>query len=407
MRIGVIASMKRGLEHFVYRELGIFSAQGHAINLFPTKHRRGLYNPRDDWSLHRWNPLVVALLQPLFLLAAPVRYLRLLREALATGTLVDFALAWYFSRWMAAVDVIYATFGDHKLFIGYYCKQIVGKPLAVTIHAYELYHNPSPRLFVRALNSCDQIITVTEYNRQLLASRYGVPPSRIEVVRISVDTEDYRPEAKFVVLIVAFFAERKGHEVLFKAIKRLGRQDIEVWVVGDEGTEESVDVPALAAELGIQSQVAFFGRQSGNALKALYRSCDLFCLPSRTDSSGVAEGFPTVLAEAMAFGKPVVTTRHVEIPFVIDEIVVDENDVEGLAEAIRKLHRSKPLRRRLGEKNRRIAEERFSTRNAAATAAALHRLAARESERVEEAGDREPGSAVGLSALDGGDETVR
>lgn len=398
MVIGVIASMKRGLEHFVYRELGVFAAEGHAIDLFPTKYRPGLYNPPDEWRLHRWNPLVVILLQPLFLLASPIRYLRLLQEAVATGTLVDFALAWYFARKMADVDVIYATFGDHKLFIGYYCKQIVGKPLVVTIHAYELYQNPSPRLFERALNDCDQIITVTEYNRRLLASEYGVPHSRIEVVRISVDTEDYRPEEKLVVLIVAFFAERKGHEVLFKAIKRLGRDDIEVWVVGDEGPEEPVDVPALAAELGIRSQVAFFGRQSGNALKALYRSCDVFCLPSRTDSKGVAEGFPTVLAEAMAFGKPVVTTRHVEIPFVIDEIVVDENDVDGLAEAIGKLRRSKALRRRLGEKNRRIAEELFSTRNAAATSAILRRLATgdREAAPSEKAGGREPSGAVGL-----------
>ncbi len=398
MRIGVIASMKRGLEHFVYRELEVFAAQGHAISLFPTKYRRGLYNPRDDWSLHRWNPLAVVLLQPLFLLSAPARYLRLLREALATGTLVDFALAWYFARSMADVDVIYATFGDHKLFVGYYCKQIVGKPLAVTIHAYELYQNPSPRLFVRALDACDQVITVTEYNRRYLASSYGVDPSKTEVVRISVDVEDYRPEKKFAVLIVAFFAERKGHEVLFEAIKQLGQKDIEVWVVGDEGPEEPVDVRALAAQLGIQSQVAFFGKQSGNALKALYRSCDLFCLPCRVDSNGVAEGFPTVLAEAMAFGKPVVTTRHVEIPFIVDEIVVDENDVEGLAEAIQQVYRSEALRHRLGEKNRKTAEELFSTRNAARTATVLSRLASqhREPESLGKADGRNPGSAVEL-----------
>lgn len=366
--------MKRGLEQFVYRELLLLADQGFSISLFPTKHQRGLYNPRKDWAVHRWNPLVVALSQPYFFLRSPLRYLGLLREAVATRALVDFALAWYFAREISGLDAIYAEFGDHKLLVGYFCKRIVGKPLAVNIHAYELYQNPNPRLFPRALAACDQIITVTEHNRRVLASRYGVDPSRVEVVRYSLDCEEYRPRKKFVVLIVAFFAERKGHEVLFKAIQRLGLDDIEVWVVGDEGQEEPVDVRGLAAQLGIERQVAFFGRQGGNALKALYRACDLFCLPCRTDSRGIQEGFPNVLIEAMAMGKPVVTTRHVEIPHMIDEILVDENDVEGLAAAIRQAYQSDALRRRLGKKNRKLAEELFSSRNADETGALLRKL---------------------------------
>ena len=59
MRIGVIASMKNGLEHFIYRELTIFSAQGASISLFPTKYNPGLYNAPADWQLHRWNLLAV------------------------------------------------------------------------------------------------------------------------------------------------------------------------------------------------------------------------------------------------------------------------------------------------------------------------------------------------------------
>jgi colanic acid/amylovoran biosynthesis glycosyltransferase len=379
MRIGVITTMKKGLEHFVYRELSFFAAAGLAISVFPTKFRPGLYNARAEWKLHRWNVLAVALVQPYFLLRAPLKYLRLFSEALFTRALAEFALACYFSRYMTDVDVIYATFGDRKLFVGYFCKQILRKPLVVTIHAYELYQNPNPRLFPRALACCDQIVTVTEYNSEYLSRHYEIDPANVEVIRCSVDTQEYRPEKKFIILIVGFFVERKGHEVLFKAVKQLAQNDIEVWVVGDEGAENvTVDVPAIATRLAVNHQVAFFGKLSGNALKAVYRSCDVFCLPCRTDSNGVAEGFPVALMEAMAFGKPVITTRHVEIPRIVKQIVVAENDVQGLADAIWRVYSSAFLRYELGVDNRRTAEQLFSPANAAKTAALLRRVSRSE-----------------------------
>ena len=377
MHIAVIASLKQGLEHFISRELGVLADEGCEISLFPTKYKAGgLYEPRQDWKFYPWSMLMVLALQPWFLLRHPLLYVRLLREAIALRGLVDFLLAWNFSRFMSDTDVIYATFGDHKLFVGYFCKRITGKPLAVTIHAYELYTNPNPVFFSHALAACDQILTVTEFNRELLVKKFGIAAPRIEVVRISVDVEDYRPQKKFVVLIVGNFAERKGHEILFRAIKQLGESNMEVWVVGDRGPEgDTLDVPRIANEFGVADRVAFFGPLRGNALKAVYRNCDVFCLPCRTDGKGVAEGFPTVLAEAMAFGKPVISTRHVEIPRVVREIVVDENDVDGLCDALRQVYQSSELRDRLGSENRRIAERTFSTRNAMQTARILSRVA--------------------------------
>ena len=145
-------------------------------------------------------------------------------------------------------------------------------------------------------------------------------------------------------------------------------------VGGHDGRERSVDVQKLAVDLGVEEQVVFFGLLGGNALKAVFRKCDVFCLPCRVDSYGNSEGFPTVLAEAMSCGKPVITSRHVEIPRIVEEIIVEENDVGGLAEAIRAVYESEPLREQMGKRNREIAEELFSVGNARATARILEDL---------------------------------
>lgn len=376
MRLGVILSMKRGIDHFTYRELLVYGEAGIDIELFPTKFQAGLYNAKENWRLHRWHPLWVILAQPLYFFRSPLRYFSLFLESLKFRAAIDFFIAEYFAVRMKEIDVIYSISGDRKLFIGYFCKKILKKPQMVILHAYELYRNPNPRLFVHALNACDQIITVTDYNRELLFNRFHIDPASVEVVRCSVDTDDYKPEKKFVILIVSQYDERKGHEILLRAVKSLNYDDIEVWIVGGKHDRPNeVNVPELVKELGLESKVALFGSLSGTALKAMYRSCDVFCLPSRTSTLGIAEGFPVVLMEAMSFGKPVITTRHVEIPRVVPEVLVNENDVDGLADAIRKLYGSRELLKTLGERNRTIAEKLFSLSNAEASAHLLNKLA--------------------------------
>lgn len=356
--------MKNGLEHFVYREMCDLAARGVALDIFPTKNQHGLYNPRPEWNTHRWHMATVLLCQVWRFLHQPRKYLLLLVEAVRRGAVVDFLLAAYFAPQMRRADVIYATFGDRKLFIGFYAKRLVNKPLVVTIHAYELYRNPNPQLFVEALKASDRIIAVTEYNRDVLHTRYHIPQEQVVVSRLSLDLNEYCPADKFVVLIVAHFVEKKGHEVLLKAVQRMGRDDVEVWVVGGPiNSVADVDVPGIVEQLGLQSQVALFGKLSGTALKAVYHACDVFCLPSRVDQFGDSEGFPTAIIEAMACGKPVITTRHVEIPRIVEEIVVDENDVGALAEALEHLYASRARQKVLGARNRELAEIHFADRN--------------------------------------------
>lgn len=364
MKIAFITSMKYGLTQFIFRDIQALMDRGHEVRIFTLLNNKGLYNPLPGWYVTSVSLTRTILAQFAFFVRKPLLYLNLLRTALRTRSVGNLAIAVSFVDRMRDVDVIYSYFGDHKLFTGYYLKRITAIPLLVSIRAYELYRNPNPDIFVEALAYCDRIITITEHNRDVLHQKYGVPPHKVDIVRQIVDLDTYKYRPKIKILIVGFFSEKKGHEILFKAIRKMERDDIELWVVGEETpTIEVVDCRKMVKELGIESQVAFFGAQTGVALRAFYRECDIFCLPSRVDRNGDKEGFPNVIAEAMAFGKPVVSTRHAGIPEALDAILVEENNVEQLAEALQQVCDSVELRRRLGEQNRKRAEAMYSPAN--------------------------------------------
>lgn len=364
MNIALITSMKYGLTQFIFRDISALAQKGHNVKIFTLHNKQGLYNPLPGWTVVPVQILQLLLAHWRLILGRPLLYLQLLWFAFRTKSLTNFAIAVSFAEQMQGIDLVYAYFGDHKFFVGYYCKRINGTPLLVTIRAYELYYNPNVKLFKEALKYCDRILTITDYNKQLLVEKYDAPADKIDIVRQIVDLNLYQYEDKIKILIVGFFAEKKGHDVLFKAFKNLERNNVELWVVGDNAPDRvAVDCRKLAKELHIEDRVVFFGAQSGNALRALYRECDIFCLPSHPDRYGDQEGFPNVIAEAMAFSKPVVSTRHAGIPEMIDQILVDEFSVEQLVDGLRRVCDDAELRRAMGSANRIKVEEHFSMRN--------------------------------------------
>lgn len=90
-------------------------------------------------------------------------------------------------------------------------------------------------------------------------------------------------------------------------------------------------------------------------------ACHLVIQPSVVASDGDTEGgAPTVLIEAQAAGKPILTTEHADIPEIVrpgkSAIVVPERDVRALAAALRKLATEPPLWAVMAEAGRRHVE---------------------------------------------------
>ena len=360
MRVHVVASLGRGLAPFTRRDLAALAEKGHEVFVLPTKVASGVVVPAGVQLAYKGRlARVVSALGGLCGLMGTRSGRLLALHALRAGDPGCLLLACAFHATLPRPDVVYAVFGDRKLFTGYFLSLLWGSPLVVTVHAYELYNNPNPAMFVTALTHCRRVLTVTEHNRDLLVGKWKVAAEKVEVVRVSVDTELFSPEERFVILIAGSVGHIKGHATLFEAVGLLQDRDIEVWVVGGAAGAHPQEPRSLARAYGVESQCVFFGWQSEAAVAALMRRADVLCAPSRQDPSGNLEGFPTVLAEAMFLGLPVITTRHSEIPAVVSAAVVPENSPRELAAAISRYKSSAAARAEAAAKNQDTAARLF------------------------------------------------
>lgn len=150
-------------------------------------------------------------------------------------------------------------------------------------------------------------------------------------------------------LFVGRLIEEKGIFELVEAFaKVLEQTHCRLVIVGEGGQEK--ELRSRVSHLGLGESITMPGHLSESALSDEYRKATIFVLPSWS------EGFPTVLAEAMDAGLPIITTR---IRGAADHLIADENalfvqprDVNGLASALIRLLEDGDLRARMASANR-------------------------------------------------------
>jgi glycosyltransferase involved in cell wall biosynthesis len=155
-------------------------------------------------------------------------------------------------------------------------------------------------------------------------------------------------------------------------------------VIVGEGPLEGA-LRALVTEKRLSERVLFVGHVPDADLPAYYQTCDVFVLPSiaRTEAFGVVQ------IEAMAAGKPVISTNlPTGVPWVnqdgVSGLVVTPGDRVALGDALRRLLEDAALRARLGEGARRRAETMFSRERMVATFKSLIDTVVQEPELLDD-----------------------
>lgn len=164
--------------------------------------------------------------------------------------------------------------------------------------------------------------------------------------------------APFRILAIGRLTYYKGFGFLIRALDEL--EDVELHIVGDGALRR--ELWSLARELKVGRYVTFHGSVDDEELASQLAACDCVCLPSieRTEAFGL------VLLEAMAFGKPTVSSKvHGSgMSWVVQDgetgLMVPPRDVGALARAIDRLRCDPALARRLGAAGRKRFNEQFA-----------------------------------------------
>ncbi len=187
--------------------------------------------------------------------------------------------------------------------------------------------------------------------------------NRYQLSELGGPLKTVKASGRKILLYLGRFHPKKGLVNLLKAWKRaLNSQPstLNPWTLAiagwDEGGHES-DLKKLVSDLGILTSVTFLGPQFGNAKMSCYDQCDAFVLPS------FSEGFPMVVLEAWAYGKPVLMTPECNLPegFESNAAIRIATDVENIEHGLRQLFEMSAADcQTMGERGKKLVMEKYS-----------------------------------------------
>jgi glycosyltransferase involved in cell wall biosynthesis len=250
--------------------------------------------------------------------------------------------------------------------------RLKSRPLVVHVHSTEFDRSGehANRMICeierQGMDAATTVIAVSNLTKNIIVSRYGIAPEKVEVVYNGVESNNRQsppplPEkSDKVVLFLGRITMQKGPEYFLAAAKKvLERMEHVKFVMAGEGDmlHRSID---LAVQMGIGHKVLFTRFLRGSEVDRMYQMADLYVMPS------VSEPFGITPLEALQHGVPVVISRQSGVAEVLKHALkVDFWDINQMANKILAVLRYPTLRTVLCE-NARTEASRFRWEDSAA-----------------------------------------
>lgn len=261
--------------------------------------------------------------------------------------------------------------------VGHWLAQKNGCPHVMTaVGTYSIWwygYSVDRDVYSRVLRSAALICPISPQTGHLLQRYFGDALKGVELRSIlmgndfaarvprSIAVDRPVPQVQ-TLLSVGDVKARKGHHISLAAFARLKPEfpDLRYHVVGSYQQNVYFQLLQEYVREHRLTGVEFLGQVSEEVLRREYQNASVFVLTPQQDGLRF-EGFGLVYLEAGAYGLPVVASRSGGVPAAVRDgetgLLAAEGDVEGVADNIRRLLKDPGLSRRLGEENRRWAEQ--------------------------------------------------
>jgi glycosyltransferase involved in cell wall biosynthesis len=238
-------------------------------------------------------------------------------------------------------DVIHAH-DWMAVFAAVRARETSGKPLVFHLHSLEFNRRGGEvngnilEIERYGMERADHVVAVSAYVKNMIVSRYGIPPEKVTVAYNAADlpepAEPVRPRDRRggkTVLFLGRITHQKGPRHFLEAAARVLRDlpEAEFVLAGDgDGLD---DARRAAQDLGIADRVRFAGHLGGRDLEEAFAGSDLYVL------SSVSEPFGIAALEAARRGVPVIVPRQSGVAEVLRTArKVDFWDTEEMARSV-------------------------------------------------------------------------
>jgi glycosyltransferase involved in cell wall biosynthesis len=388
------------VQTFCYREVSELRRQGAALTIFSI--RRPENEPPQEWDRElieqvHYLPDEAELREEVDRAARNDLFPKnAWREIEKWGREPDF-LRLYQAAWIGIrlrecnLRHVHAHFAGLAARTAFWIKQFFAIPYSFTAHANDIF---APRSFSvgldKLIGSASAIVTASDYSAALLQKQFPQESKRILRIYNGIDLSQFRQpslEASVPLIIsVGRLVEKKGFTHLIEACRELKERgrSFHCEIIGEGPLLDSLRAQIVKSDL--EALVRLTGAQTQDEIVRRLSAARVFCLPCVVEQGGGMDNLPTVIAEAMASGLPVVSTPIAGIPEMVADNVsgflVSPGDTLALADALDKFIRDQELARRFGEQGRQRAREIFSIEASASSLRELFERLLREVDSV-------------------------
>jgi glycosyltransferase involved in cell wall biosynthesis len=363
MKVAYLVNRYPHVSHsFIRREIAALEQQGIAVQRFSLRTSDSELVDEADCAERQCTEVVLA--RGMFALLAaligtavmePTRFLQALRMAVRLGWHSDRGVFRHIAYLAEACVLVgrlracgarhlHAHFGTNPAAVALLTHLLSDIPYSFTVHGPEEFDRPKMLSLSEKIRHAHFVVAISDFGRSQLCRWCPYSEwSKIVVVRCGVDATFLDCEPTPLpdsprLVCVGRLCEQKGQLLLLDALARLAADNVpfHLTLVGDGAMRPILE--ERIHRLGLEEQVRITGWLSNDAVRAEILAARLFVLPS------FAEGLPVVLMEALALGRPAVSTFVAGIPELMHPgesgWLVPAGSVAALADALREALRT-------------------------------------------------------------------